>query len=985
VEEAMPVRRIVLGVIFLIPAIIHTSAITHARPVLVKLALEKPIDWSNAISLGVVAYQRFDDFVLAEFDGERLEELDKVGLRYQIIDRQPWSEEYFLVSVLEGVPQVNLKLYGKVLLDDPKWQLIKTSREKAFELMPLGYKVIPIHHKPIPLKYKPTLKVAKGALDYSASIDSLLGLVSEDSLTTWVQRLQNFQTRYSYSDSIPRVKDWLYNKFLSFGIDSVWLQHYRIEPDQWNVVATVQGTARPDRVLVVGGHYDSVVYGPGADPETWAPGADDNATGTAATLEMARIIAQHPLPITVIFVPFAEEEQGLIGSYVFAWYLFDEGLNVELMINSDMIGNSAGSNNNVLACGDSSAISYINLMMDMANTYTYLHPSYGGNVASDNYSFFQFGYDAVMAIEDDFRNGTLHTNYDVVDSLDFSYMKEAVKMCLATVLCASNSPSPVEDLEAVDAGDGQTIYLSWSASPPEDYVVYYNVHFGTVSGDYDSVHPVSATCDTLRSLEENTTYFMAVTAVDTDGLQSKAIHEVSVAPRTVPLPPTRLTANPSGAYQIKLSWGPNREADLDYYNVYRSQESGTGYQLLSGACIETTFVDSTVQGDAEYYYYTLTAVDTSGNESQMSDESESFVVTLDQGILLVDETYINTTYNMVDGDSINAFYNRALQGYTYTYADHSCPICSPPNQVGLNELGRYSVVIVHSEDHRGNRSMGVYGDSTYSVLKQYLSCGGKVIIEGRRNLSAGNDGDWDVRQFYPGDIPCDYLKVKSAYVPPWSPGIRSEEFIGTYSQISGYPDLQVDTSRVTQCGSGLEFGGKVPGVGYIDSLIDGEIIYTFHSAYDTSASDGKPVAFRYLGDDYRVIFFDFPLYFIQETQATQLLHQALDDLEVSTDVAAEEETEIPSSFALGQNHPNPFNSKTAIEYSLPEESQVKIAIYNILGQKVKTLLDGTETAGHKRFIWDGENEKGKAVSSGIYFYRMETEEFVHTKKMLFLK
>jgi len=370
----------------------------------------------------------------------------------------------------------------------------------------------------------------------------------------------------------------------------------------------------------------------------------------------------------------------------------------------------------------------------------------------------------------------------------------------------------------------------------------------------------------------------------------------------------------------------------------------------------------------------------------MSDEAESFVVSLNQGILLVDETYINNFYNMVDGDSVNAFYNRALQDYTYTYTDHSCPNCSPPNQINLKELSRYSPVIIHSEDHRGNRSLGATGDSTYSVLKEYLSFGGKVIIEGRRNLSTGHSIDCGIREFFPGDIAYDHLKVKSAYVPCWSPGNRSEEFIGASSQVSGYPNLGVDSLRVAQCGSGFELGGKVPGVGYIDSLMAGEVIYTFHSAYDTSNSKDKPVAFRYLGEDCQVIFFDFPLYFIQEQQATEVLHQALSDLGmVTTGVAEEEEEKVPSSFSLSQNHPNPFNSETVIEYSLPRETDVKIAIYNILGQKVKTLLDQKQDTGYKRVIWDGKNEKGKVVSSGIYFYRMETKEFVQTKKMLFLK
>ena len=72
-------------------------------------------------------------------------------------------------------------------------------------------------------------------------------------------------------------------------------------------------------------------------------------------------------------------------------------------------------------------------MMDMANTYTYLNPYYSGQSSgSDHYSFYQWGYDAIFAAEGDFFYGGWHKNYDTVDSLDFDYMKEVVKMCLAT-------------------------------------------------------------------------------------------------------------------------------------------------------------------------------------------------------------------------------------------------------------------------------------------------------------------------------------------------------------------------------------------------------------------------------------------------------------------------------------------------------------------------------------------------------------------------
>ena len=155
----MNFRRIVFGLVFLIPAIIPGLALCHVQPVLIKLTLEQSSDWSNAISLGVVAYQRFDNFVLAEFESERLGELDKVGLRYQIIDEEPWSEEYFLVFPIQRIAEADLQHYGKVLLKEEKWQLIKAPSEKVFGFAPLGHKVVPVRRKPIPLKYRPSLKL----------------------------------------------------------------------------------------------------------------------------------------------------------------------------------------------------------------------------------------------------------------------------------------------------------------------------------------------------------------------------------------------------------------------------------------------------------------------------------------------------------------------------------------------------------------------------------------------------------------------------------------------------------------------------------------------------------------------------------------------------------------------------------------------------------------------------------------------------------
>ncbi|MCK4224404.1 MAG: S8 family serine peptidase [candidate division Zixibacteria bacterium] len=98
----------------------------------------------------------------------------------------------------------------------------------------------------------------------------------------------------------------------------------------------------------------------------------------------------------------------------------------------------------------------------------------------------------------------------------------------------------------------------------------------------------------------------------------------------------------------------------------------------------------------------------------------------------------------------------------------------------------------------------------------------------------------------------------------------------------------------------------------------------------------------------------------------------------------EPEKEAEPQFTLA-NYPNPFNPDTKITYTLPIDCKVKLEIYNILGRKVKTLVDDFEAAGHKTVRWDGTNESGDQVASGILFYKLEAGEFTATKKMVLVR
>jgi len=118
----------------------------------------------------------------------------------------------------------------------------------------------------------------------------------------------------------------------------------------------------------------------------------------------------------------------------------------------------------------------------------------------------------------------------------------------------------------------------------------------------------------------------------------------------------------------------------------------------------------------------------------------------------------------------------------------------------------------------------------------------------------------------------------------------------------------------------------------------------------------------------------------KSTVLTQQLEVVAYLYQKSTGVAEREESEIPRSFKLVGNYPNPFNSQTTISYQLPMNSEVKLEVYNLLGQKITTLVDERQEAGYKSVIWEAT-----AVSSGIYFCKLTTEEFVQTKRMLLIQ
>ena len=143
-------------------------------------------------------------------------------------------------------------------------------------------------------------------------------------------------------------------------------------------------------------------------------------------------------------------------------------------------------------------------------------------------------------------------------------------------------------------------------------------------------------------------------------------------------------------------------------------------------------------------------------------------------------------------------------------------------------------------------------------------------------------------------------------------------------------------------------------------------------SFDLPASASRTEQFALFGVDTSQVSID---------SLARLINRIVTDVrDITTPTAS-----LPKKFELGQNFPNPFNASTVIKFDLPQSSKVKLDIYNILGQKVKSLVDEKLSAGYKKVTWDGTNENGKSVASGVYFYRLQTDKFIEAKKMVMLK
>jgi hypothetical protein len=823
---------------FLLAAI---SAVGSAAPSRIAVV---PVSGRAALAelarAGVLEYGRTDGFVFAQPAPGLPARSTALGLSLG-----PEQAAYLVYAAHARAP-----LSGRVLWQDGSTLLMQLSPSEADAASRLGAELVRLPDKPHPIWPAPERSFAlRPTAD--TLIARLLAEVSADSIRSQIQRLQDFRTRYSRAESCRAAEQYVYNYFTALGMDSVELDTYDLSGTMCrNVIGTIVGRRDPEKVAIICGHMDAT----SEDPYNLAPGAEDNASGTVMALEAARILAGEELDQTVKFIAFTGEEQGLVGSLHYAAAM--RGINADITgaLNFDMIAWPGGQFGVALFC-DSASYGLAELEDHMAELYTTLdHAIVVGSYGSDQLSFQWYGYPATAGAEYGASYPYYHTTGDTIGNLSIPLAAEVAKMGIASLVTMAMSPSAPDSFRLWDAGTGGALEATWKQNTESD-LAGYRLLWGTASGTYtDSLVVGRVSHHRITGLTDGMRYYATIAALDSAGHESGPAPEQSAVPGTQPLAPGGVSALPF-FYGMATTWHRNTELDLAGYNVYRSTVQGSGYAKVNGSLVaDTTFRDSGLQSDT-MYYYVIAAVDSTAHESQNSAEVRGKPITLDHGILLVDETRDGNGQRGMPSDAQqDAFYHALLRGARYTDWDVAAE--STP-QAG--DVGPYSTLVWHADDYTQQRIYPVVAG-----IANYLGYGGRLWLVGwKPTVGLMGSGVYPFT-FSSGQMPYDQLHLAAAGQSP------DRNFVGAAGR-SGYPNIAIDTAKLF-----TSFEGKLP---YVDVLYprDADTVLTFNSALGDSF-DGKPVGIRWLGGPGKAVVFGFPLYYTDESEARAVALKVLSDL-----------------------------------------------------------------------------------------------------------
>jgi hypothetical protein len=418
-----------------------------------------------------------------------------------------------------------------------------------------------------------------------ANIQRIVKEIDARNVEATIRRLVAFGTRNTLSSQtdpkrgIGAARDWLFDEFEKIAATTngrlVVEKQMFTQPKApripqpttlTNVFATLKG-AQPEseaRLYVVSGHYDSMCASP-TDAECDAPGANDDASGTAAVLEMARVMSKYQFDATIVFMTVPGEEQGLLGAAYYAEQAKLRQWNVAAMFTNDIIGNSLGGNgvrdaktvrvfsegvpsNETVQEGntrrsvggenDSASRQLARFIYETANSYVpqmrvmmvYRRDRYGRG--GDHIPFLERGFAAVRFTEPNENYTHQHQNIrleegvkygDLPEFVDFAYTANVARVNAAALASLALAPAAPKGVMVVNRLSNDT-ELKWEANKETDLAGYEIVWRDTTAATWTNSQTVgNVTAFTMKGMSKDN-YFFGVRALDKEGHRSPATY-----------------------------------------------------------------------------------------------------------------------------------------------------------------------------------------------------------------------------------------------------------------------------------------------------------------------------------------------------------------------------------------------------------------------------------------------------------------------------
>ena len=419
-------------------------------------------------------------------------------------------------------------------------------------------------------------------------IKQMIDEVSSKNIELIIRKLVSFKSRHTLGDTTSKTtgvgaaRNWIKSEYERYAAEShgrmtvkfdTFTQPKSERVDKpaklKNVLATLKGTDPKDtRIYIVSGHYDSRISNV-MDPNGDEPGANDDASGTAVSMELARVMAKHSFQATIIFMAVVGEEQGLYGSTHVAKLAKAENWNIDAVLNNDIVGNTHGVENDLkdnrsvrvfsegvptIAAGNEKLVAGIislggendspsrelaRYIKEIAERYVdqldvkliYRRDRYlrGG----DHVPFMQQGFTAVRLTEmnEDFnrQHQTIRTENgvdygDLPDFVDFNYVQKVARMNLSVLANLASAPAEPQNVGIVTSGLTNRTQLKWDAPATGNKrpAGYYVLMRETSSPYWEKKFYITDTHADIDYSKDN--YFFAIQSVDGDGHESLPVY-----------------------------------------------------------------------------------------------------------------------------------------------------------------------------------------------------------------------------------------------------------------------------------------------------------------------------------------------------------------------------------------------------------------------------------------------------------------------------